>query len=163
MIRGQQSKLRKKTAVGILRDEWLERFVDKMKCCHKRKIDVTAKKLLKRIDGIKHTMVARSKKYDVECNITVEELRELALNAYGKPCKYSGRILKIDNMVFDHVIPISKGGSSNKENIQVISKFSNNMKGSLMESDFILVLKLLDTLPEEVKKDISIRLAHGVR
>lgn len=141
---------------------WEEKYVEMLKKHHKRNIKVMAKRLLKRIDGVKSSMATRSKKYSVECTITVEQLRQLALEAYGTPCKYSKRILKLNNMVFDHIVPVSKGGTSNLDNIQVISKFSNNMKGSLDETNFQILLNWLGTIPEELRTDISIRLAHGI-
>ena len=146
-----------------VKGEWEEKFIEKLRTVHTRNVQKKAKRLLKRIDTVKNGMVARSKKYEVECTITTEELRQLALEAYGTPCRYSKRILTIDNMVFDHLIPISKGGASSKENIQVISKFSNTMKGSLSEENFFILLNWLDTLDEELRKDISIRLAGGKR
>lgn len=142
---------------------WEEKFLEKIRPFHKRSAPAKVKKLMKRLETVRNGMVARSKKYEVECTITVEDLRELAYEKYGTPCRYSGRILTIENMVFDHIIPISKGGPSTKENIQAISKFSNAMKGSLSEAHFKTLLEWLDTVDEELRKDISIRLAHGVR
>jgi hypothetical protein len=142
---------------------WEQKFAEKLSRFHTRNIPALAKKFLKRVDAVKGSMVTRSKKYGVECNITLEELRELAYEAYGTPCKYDGaRILKHDTMVFDHRIPLSKGGTSNKDNIQCISKFSNNLKGSLGEEHLFLLLTWLDTVPPELAKDIKIRLAHGI-
>lgn len=143
------------------RQDWELKFIDLLKTVHKRNISIKAKRLLKRIDSTKNSMMIRSKKYNVECNITVNDLRELVLSKYGTPCKFSNRILTLDNMVFDHIIPISKMGTSNKENIQIISKFSNNMKGSLMEDQFQILLDWLETIPVDLKRDISIRLAGG--
>jgi 5-methylcytosine-specific restriction endonuclease McrA len=144
------------------RQIWQKQFVTKLRGYHKKNLEKVAAKLLKRIDGVKNSMVSRSKKYKVECRVTVNELRQLAFDAYGTSCKYSKRVLKIDNMVFDHLVPISKGGTSNIDNIQIISRFSNNMKGSLDEPSFLLLLAWLETVPEDLRKDISIRLAHGI-
>ena len=148
-----------KTAI---RTEWQEKFLEKIKSCHKRNLNKVVNKILKRIDSTKVAMVARSKKHNVECNITVEELRELVYNFYGQQCKYCDKILNINTFVFDHIIPISKGGSSNIDNIQLICKTSNGMKGSLHEDNFQLLLDWLETVPDELKKDVSIRLARGV-
>jgi 5-methylcytosine-specific restriction endonuclease McrA len=87
---------------------------------------------------------------------------DLVYNFYGCQCKYCDKILNINTFVFDHIIPISKGGSSNIDNIQLICKTSNGMKGSLHEHNFQLLLDWLETIPEELKKDISVRLARGV-
>ena len=148
-----------KTAI---RTEWQEKFLEKIKCCHKRNLNKVVNKILKRADSTKIALVARSKKHNVECNITVEEIRQLIYDFYGQKCKYCDKILNINTFVFDHIIPISKGGSSNRDNMQLICKTSNGMKGSLSEEHFQIVLDWLDTVPEEIKKDISVRLARGV-
>lgn len=152
---------RKRSTKQVAKDEWELKFIERMKIVHKRNIAPKAKRMLKRITGVKSSMVSRSAKYNVECNVTVDELRQLALDAYGTPCRYTQRILTIDNLVFDHKIPISKGGSSNLDNIQIISKFANGIKGSLEEQDFLSLMQWLDSVP--FGKDISIRLAGGIR
>lgn len=142
--------------------EWEEKFLDKVKLCHKRNLNKVVSKIIKRAETTKHGLVARSKKYNVSCTITVNDLCQLLYDSYGKKCKYCDNILTINNLVFDHTIPISAGGSSDKDNIQIICKKSNGMKGSLNETNFNILLNWLDTIPEELKKDISIRLARGV-
>jgi 5-methylcytosine-specific restriction endonuclease McrA len=145
------------------RQEWEQLFIDKMKTVHKRNIAARAKKFLRKLDNVKNGMVARSKKEGVKCTITLQEIRQIAYDAYGTECKYSKRQLISDNMVFDHIIPMSKDGPSTKDNIQAISKFANNLKGSLKEEHMYLLLEWLDKLPEEFRKDITIRLAGGKR
>lgn len=130
---------------------------------HKRNIEKMAKRLNKKVVSARGSMVTRSAKYGVECNVTVEELRELTMKFYGTRCKYDKtRVLTINNLVYDHIVPISKGGTSNLDNIQIISRTSNNLKGSLSETDLYILLEWLDTVSEELRKDIKIRLAHGI-
>jgi 5-methylcytosine-specific restriction endonuclease McrA len=145
-----------------LRQEWELKFLEKIKCCHKRNLDKVVKKILKKIDTVKYSMVSRSKKYNVECNITVEELRNLVFEQYGTQCKYCDKILKTDIIVFDHIVPISKGGTSNIDNIQLLCRTSNGMKGSLTEDNFELLLEWLKTAPKELQDDIRIRLSKGI-
>jgi 5-methylcytosine-specific restriction endonuclease McrA len=147
---------------NVIRTEWQEKFLERIKSCHKRNLNKVVNKILKRADSTKIALATRSKKHGVECNITVEELRELLYKMYGTKCKYCDKILNINTLVFDHIIPISKGGSSNIDNIQIICKTSNGMKGSLSEENCQIVLDWLETVPEEIKKDISVRLARGV-
>jgi 5-methylcytosine-specific restriction endonuclease McrA len=150
--------------MATVKSEWEVKFIEKMRPFHQqRRLPMLAKRMLKKLDGVKGSMTTRSKKYGVECNVTLEELRQLAYDSYGTECKYLKRVLKIDNMVFDHRIPISKGGSSNIENIQVICKAANNIKGSLVESDLVILLNWLDTVSEDLREDIRIRLAGGKR
>lgn len=147
----------------VVKDGWEQKFYDRMVLFHARSAAAKVKKLMRRLTGIRSTMATRSAKYNVPCTITVEELREMAYLAYGTACPYTGRTLLIDNMVFDHILPISKGGPSTRENLQVISRFANTMKGSLTEDNFRLLLQWLEQLPEDLRKDVSIRLAGGRR
>jgi hypothetical protein len=142
--------------------EWEEKFLQKIKCCHKRNLNKVVARIMKRTSAAKQGLVARSKKYNVECNITTDELRQLVYDAYGTGCKYCNKQITINNFVFDHIIPISRAGSSNKENLQVICKTSNGMKGSLTEEHFQLLLDWLVTIPEELQKDIRVRLSKGI-
>jgi 5-methylcytosine-specific restriction endonuclease McrA len=145
-----------------IKEEWISKFEEKISTVHKRNKSAKISKILKRAITVKNSLVSRSKKSGVECTITVEELREMMYAAYGQKCKYCDKILTIDNMVIDHIIPISRGGTSNRENLQIICKTSNSMKGSLMESDYKILLDWLDSVSEELKKDITIRLSRGI-
>jgi len=58
---------------------------------------------------------------------------------------------------------VSKGGPSTRDNIQVISRFANNMKGSLSEDDFLILLNWLKLLPDNLSKEVAFRLAGGRR
>lgn len=153
---------KKTTRRATERDAWRARFLEKVSAVHKRKKEEIVGRILKRADGVKSSMTSRSKKAGVPCDITVEDVRELIFDAYGSPCKYCGRRLDIKNLVVDHIVPVSKGGPSTRDNLQVICKSSNSMKGSLAEDDFLMLLRWLDTVSEELKKDISIRLARGI-
>jgi len=145
------------------KSEWKEKFITILKKHHRKNINGLAGRLLTKIDGAKANLISRSLKYKVECTITLEELRTLTYQKYGTKCKYLDRVLKIDTMVYDHIIPISKGGNSNIDNIQIICRAANNIKGSLLESDLYILLNWLDTVSEELRTDIKIRLAGGKR
>lgn len=142
--------------------EWEERFLERIEGIHKRNKAKVIAKILKRIDTTRSGLATRSKKYGVACEVTVEQLRQLVFDAYGQKCKYCNKILTINTFVVDHIVPISKQGSSNIDNLQIICKTSNSMKGSLLEEQFQVLLDWLETIPEELKKDISIRLARGI-
>lgn len=156
----ERSKMKEKKKTE--RQLWLEKFTQKAGEVHKRNLDRFAKKMLSKCDSWKNGLVSRSKKYNVECNVTVEELRQLLYNSYGTQCKYCNKKIDVNTLVIDHIIPISKGGTSNIDNLQIICSTSNSMKGSLDENNFKLLLEWLSTVPEELKKDVYIRLARGI-
>jgi len=142
--------------------DWEEKFLKRISTVHKRNLKKVVSRILKKITTAKYSIDSRSKKYNVSSNVSIEELRELVYKAYGQKCKYCDKTITVANFVFDHIHPISKQGTSDAENLQVICKTSNVMKGSLTESNFKILLDWLNTLDDELKKDISIRLSRGL-
>lgn len=51
-------------------------------------------------------------------------------------CHYCRRRFKPDELTMDHLIPLSRGGSSTKENIVPCCKECNNRKKYLMPAEF---------------------------
>jgi 5-methylcytosine-specific restriction endonuclease McrA len=140
---------------------WEHKFVEKLRPLHPRSYSVKAKKLMRKTTAALTSMVTRSAKQGVSCTITLDQIRQMTLDAYGLDCPYSGRQLVLENIVYDHIIPVSKGGDSSLENIQIISRFANNIKGALNEEDFMLLLSWIAELPPHLSKEVAYRLAGG--
>lgn len=142
--------------------DWIIRFEKVLKKHHKRNINKLANRLYIKCNSVMASMKKRSKKYNVKCSITIEDIRNLLLTKYGTTCKYfPDRKLIYKNIVFDHIVPISKLGKSSKDNVQIISNYGNRIKGSLLESDLYILLEWLDSINIDLKKDILLRLSHG--
>jgi 5-methylcytosine-specific restriction endonuclease McrA len=142
---------------------WIDIFTQRAASVHKRNLKRFGTRMYNKCTQWKASLIHRSKKYGVPCTTTLEELLEMMYAFYGTPCKYCGKQLTMNTMALDHIIPISKGGSSNIGNLQIICRTSNGMKGSLDEAYFYMLLEWLQTVPEDMRKDISIRLSRGVR
>lgn len=65
----------------------------------------------------------------------VTQLREI-LEEQKYRCALTGERLTPENSCFDHIVPLSKGGSSLKENLQAVTKVANLSKGSLTMSEY---------------------------
>lgn len=150
-----------KARIAKLRTVWSNKFAKKLITIHKQFTKQTVVRLLKRIDRAIPAIQLRSKKVGVECKLTLNQLRTLIYNNYGSPCKFCGRPLVINNFVLDHIVPISRGGSSNLDNLQLICKSCNTRKGSLDEGDYYKLLEWLETMPEYFRKNVLARLAGG--
>ena len=64
----------------------------------------------------------------------VEELRGVIKEVYDNKCYLSGRPLDMEwgkNLEFDHIIPKSKGGSNNLDNLGVCTREANGAKQDL--------------------------------
>jgi 5-methylcytosine-specific restriction endonuclease McrA len=143
----------------INREKWRIKFTGKLKPFHKTHTNSIVTKLLSKIDRQKYSMDSRAKKNNKVNTVTIEDLRSLIYNSYGTKCKFCNKLLIYQTYTFDHIIPVSKGGEFKKENIQVICKTSNKIKGSLNEVDFFELLNWLSTQPEQFVKNILQRLA----
>lgn len=146
----------------LSKKEWLEKFESKAGSVHKIALARFAKKMDKRVRSWRSSLSTRSKKYNVEYDLSIDETREIMYESYGESCRYCTVVMDINNLVLDHRVPISKNGPSTKENLQVICKKCNAMKGSLDEDHFHLLLEWLESVPEELANDVSIRLSHGI-
>lgn len=65
----------------------------------------------------------------------VGDLREILVEQDYK-CALTGDKLTPQDTAFDHIKPISKGGSSLKKNLQATTKIANKAKGDLTMSEF---------------------------
>jgi len=65
------------------------------------------------------------------------------LVANGFRCELTGIELKPDTMTFDHVIPVSMGGSDDISNIQIVHKIANRMKGTMSVDEFVMWCRMV--------------------
>ena len=121
------------------------------------------KKLLRKISTLKSSLKRRSEEHNVKFDIDLITLKEMFRDIYGKPCVYCDKILTYRNIACDHIIPVTKGGDSIPENLQLICKACNTRKGPLNEEDFALLIHLVQELPDEINVYVMRKLAKGGR
>jgi 5-methylcytosine-specific restriction endonuclease McrA len=68
--------------------------------------------------------------------IIPRRLRNIIIERDGQRCVYCGVDLELNEIHIDHVIPESKGGPTNIQNLQVTCRKCNTEKGALSESAF---------------------------
>lgn len=70
-----------------------------------------------------------------------ERLREL-WDAQGGICRYTGEVLiQSETASIDHIIPKSRGGTNDMDNLQWVSKKINSMKSSMTHEEFCEVIR----------------------
>jgi 5-methylcytosine-specific restriction endonuclease McrA len=106
---------------------------------------------MKKSSTLRSTLKRRSKEYEVEFDISLEEVRELLYRHYGHACNYCNSRLLVSNMVCDHIMPLSLGGSSTPKNLQMICMRCNTRKGPLTNRNFKKLLKWLNKQDIELK------------
>ena len=90
-----------------------------------------------------------------------EEMIDALQNALEKGiCNYCNETLLASIASIDHKVPISRNGTSEWENLQIICKSCNTAKGSLTGEEFDAILKVMKEYPE-AKKEILKRLKYS--
>ena len=126
----RKTKLPRQTKVI---SEWQQKFQKKLKKLHGNHWKNVFHRLMKKSSTLKTTLKRRSKEYEVEFCMSLKEIRDILLYEYGRKCRYCIKKLDINNMVCDHIIPLSLGGDSTKENLQMICGRCNTRKGPLTD------------------------------
>ena len=156
-------KRRKPLKRKSILDNWQKKFAKILKTFHGHMWKNAFHRLMKKSSTLRSSLRKRSKEYEVEFNITLKEIRHLLLKSYGKKCKYCDYNMTIKNTVCDHIIPLSLGGKSILNNLQMICARCNTRKGTLTDRQFGIVLHWLSKQPEIVEKYILRKLAKSDR
>jgi 5-methylcytosine-specific restriction endonuclease McrA len=120
-------------------------------------------KLQRKMQSLKSSLKKRSEDSNVIFMIEMDDLREMFYVNYGDGCKYCKRKMTLRNMVCDHIVPLSKGGDSIIDNLQLICKSCNTRKGPLEEDEFEYLMKWVENLEDETKEYVLRKLAKGGR
>ena len=120
---------------------WEKRFKRKLRRHHKQFAKKTFHRLMKKSSTLRSTLKRRSKEYEVEFNISLEEVRELLYKHYGRTCNYCDSRLLVSNMACDHIMPLSLGGCSTPKNLQMICMRCITRKGRLTNRIFTKLLQ----------------------
>ena len=131
---------------------WEQKFSRKLKKHHGTFAKKTFHRLMKKSSTLRSTLKRRSKEYEVEFDISLEEVRELLYRVYGRTCNYCNSKLLVNNMACDHIMPLSMGGNSTPRNLQMICGRCNTRKGHLTDRNFRKLLKWLDRQEYDLRK-----------
>ena len=96
-------KIKRRGNVAI----WEEKFSKVLKKNHGHFAKKVFHRLMKKSATLKSSLKKRSKEYEVEFNITLEEIRNLFYKHYGEKCSYCSNVLLVSNIVCDHMYPLS--------------------------------------------------------
>ena len=140
---------------------WEDKFLPKLKKFHGNRSKGVFHRLMKKSSTLRTSLKRRSRDYEVLFDISLKEIRELILSAYGRKCKYCNDILKVNNMVCDHNSPISHGGESVKSNLQMICARCNTRKGPLTHKVYVKLLGWLKRQNKNSRDYILRKLARS--
>ena len=138
---------------------WEELYMKKLLPIHKNHSKKIFHRMMKKSSTLKSSLKRRSKEYEVEFDISLEEVRELLYVVYGRTCNYCNQKLVVNNMACDHIHPLSLGGDSTVPNLQMICMRCNTRKGPLTHRQFNKLLKWLKNQEQDVSRYILRKLS----
>ena len=157
--KSKSSRGRKAPRMTKVIKHWLDKFMPVLSKRHGTHAKRIFHRLMKKSSTLRSTLKRRSKEYEVIFKISLPTVRELLLRAYSKPCIYCGDILDVSNMVCDHIVPLSSGGPSISNNLEMICKRCNTRKGPLTGREYNLLIEFLDKQPKHVQDYVFRKLA----
>jgi 5-methylcytosine-specific restriction endonuclease McrA len=80
----------------------------------------------------------------------------------GNRCQYTGRLLKPDEGSLDHILPRSRGGKDEWENLVWADRAVNSRKGDRLPHEAGLKLLSVPRAPKELPVSATLRNAHGI-
>ena len=80
----------------------------------------------------------------------------------GNRCQYTGKLLRADEGSLDHILPRSRGGKDEWENLVWADKAVNARKGNRLPHEAGLKLLSVPRAPKELPVSATIRNAHGI-
>ena len=135
----------------IAKEKWLAR----LKPIHKHFSNKVYSKIGTKVSNLLQSLRKRSSECkDSTFSVTRDELELKLYNAYGRPCPYCGKQLKVNKsngMVCDHIVPLVAGGDSSNENLQFICRTCNTRKDVLSHDDFQALLDWLNTQSKNLR------------
>lgn len=140
---------------------WEEKFMDVLRKHHGHFAKKIFHRLMKKSSTLKSSLKKRSREYEVIFNISLEEIRELFLQHYGRKCRYCTDILVVSNIVCDHMYPLSLGGDSTPSNLTIICRRCNTRKGHLTDKEYISLLNFLKKQNKNMQSYVLRKLAKG--
>jgi len=136
-------------------------FIKILKPIHKNHTKKAYKRLIKKMYSLKQSLKTRSKKANVKCDITINEIKNMFKDNYGKKCKYCNKTLIVRNIACDHIIPLHNGGDSTYTNLQLICRTCNTRKGYLTDKEYKRLLSILSKCNKTIREYVLRKLSKG--
>ena len=149
--KSKSTRGRKAPRVTKVIKRWQDKFMPVLRKRHGTHAKRIFHRLMKKSSTLRSTLKRRSKEYEVIFNISLPTIRNMLLRHYSKQCIYCDNILDVSNMVCDHIVPLSSGGPSISQNLEMICKRCNIRKGPLTGREYRIFIEFLEKQPKHVQ------------
>ena len=153
------SRGRKTPRITKVIKHWQDKFMPVLRKKHGNHAKRIFHRLMKKSSTLRSTLKRRSKEYEVVFEISLPTIRNLLLRHYAKQCLYCTNILDVSNMVCDHIVPLSSGGPSISQNLEMICKRCNIRKGPLTGREYRIVVEFIKQQPQHVQEYVFRKLS----
>jgi 5-methylcytosine-specific restriction endonuclease McrA len=89
------------------------------------------------------------------------EFRRLVRQALRDPCPYCQRQMTAATWSTDHQTPVGRGGGFGLDNLLIVCKLCNDVKGALTDEEFRVLLVTMRDWPSQARMDVLLRLREG--
>lgn len=103
------------------------------------------------------SMVKRDSNGKIKRKQYSQDTRKLIYNRAGCRCELCGRKLLFEDATIDHVIPLSKGGIDDVENLACVCYEDNQFKNNILPEDFLERITKIFMYQMEKKNGNSVR------
>ena len=93
----------------------------------------------------------------------IHQFRKLVEEAIGQPCPFCETILTAFNFSADHSQPVSRGGSTALDNLEICCERCNQIKGMMTGTEFFGLMDFIRNWEPKVKINLLARLRAGGR
>ena len=87
---------------------------------------------LKKLGKFVKRKVKKTRRLEASKYISKKHIRKIIFDKYDNCCHYCG---SDESLEIDHVVPVSKGGKSNLQNLQSLCMNCNSKKGTKLENE----------------------------
>ena len=106
-------------------------------------------------DKLYKTQIKRTSNGKIKRKIYSQDTRKIIYNRAGGRCELCGRKLLLEDATLDHVIPLSKGGIDDVENLSCVCFEDNQFKNNILPEDFLeRITKIFMYQMEKKQKNI---------
>lgn len=124
---------------------------------YKRKYIKPKRRSAKSIDSKAKSMQTSYRKYTGQ-TLTLDRAREII--ASPPKCPYCNLTIQWNQLSYDHIMPSSRGGEDNQDNLVLCCGICNRQKGNLTGDEYKALLAFLDSYPI-MKESVLLRLRAG--
>lgn len=122
-------------------------------------IDRVLDKIERKVYACQSNANTRAKKIDANARLlTRDDVRQAFLLDYGRPCPFTGEIMRVSNTELDHIDSLFAGGENMGRNIRLLSARANKIKENMTNAATHVLFEALLQMDADSQASVTRRL-----